>query len=292
MSDQSLRNSVPVALTIGGLDPSGGAGILADVRTFAAFGCFPTAVLTSVTFQNTSGVFGARHQSAADVREQSLPILRDFRVAGIKTGMLPTAEIIIEVARLLRASGLPQPVIDPVMQATSGDKLIDEDAVNSLINELFPLARVVTPNIPEAERLTGLSIRKVAEMAEAARVIRGLGARAVLLKGGHLGAQTAGGGQQEAAGETPQAETRAAVSGEAIDVLDDEGRVTVFREELVRGEVHGSGCTLSAAMAACLGKGMDLEDSVRAAKRFVTNLIRHSPRVGHGAMPLYIPPDS
>ena len=293
MSDQSLRNSVPVALTIGGLDPSGGAGILADVRTFAAFGCFPTAVLTSVTFQNTSGVFGARHQSAADVREQALPILQDFRVAGVKTGMLPTAEIIIEVARLLRASGLPQPVIDPVMQATSGDKLIDEDAVNSLISELFPLARVVTPNIPEAERLTGRSIRNEVEMAEAARMIRALGARAVLLKGGHLVAQVAAGRQQEAAGGTPQAETRAAVSGEAIDVLDDEGRVTVFREELVsRGEVHGSGCTLSAAMAACLGKGMDLEDSVRAAKRFVTNLIRHSPRIGHGARPLYIPPDS
>lgn len=261
----------PVALTIAGIDPSGGAGIFADIRTFAEFGCFPTAVTTSLTFQNTTGVFGVRNQSAEVVREQTLPIVADFTVAGAKTGMLPTTEVIAEVARLFREEALPAPVVDPVMQATSGDSLIDDEAVETLVNRLFSLARVVTPNIPEARRLAGFSIGSLEEMAEAAKVIRKLGARAVLIKGGHL-----------------QSWNRDNVVNEAVDLLDDQGRVTLFREELVSGvEVHGSGCTLSAAIAAGLAKGMQLEDSVRAAKQYVTELIRSSPSLGHGAKPLF-----
>lgn len=256
--------ALPIALTIAGLDPSGGAGVIADIRTFAAFGCFATAAITSLTFQNTRGVFGAEHQTAATVRAQVMPILEDFVLSGAKTGMLPTRDVIVEVARLFRETELPAPVVDPVMRSTSGHELINDDAVNCLIYDLFPLARLVTPNIPEAERLTGLTIYEESGMLLAARMIREMGARAVLVKGGHS-------------------------PGEAIDVLDNGGRVTIFRGELIAGvEVHGSGCTLSAAIAACLSKGMSLEDSIQAAKAFVNEAIRRSPAIGHGARPLFV----
>lgn len=267
------NDSILVAMTIAGVDPSGGAGVLADVRTFVAFGCFPTAAITSLTFQNTTKVFGVENQSAATVREQILPIVSDFPVAGLKTGMLPTREVISEVARLVREQGLPAPVVDPVMQATSGDSLIDDEAVECLVSELFPLARVVTPNIPEAERLTGLVIKNQSDMAAAAWVIRQAGARAVLIKGGHVL-------------ERRKADQENA--NEALDVLIDGDSVTIFRQEWIdAGEIHGSGCTLSAGIAACLAHGLDLEESVRRAKQYVTDLIRSSPRLGHGAKPLF-----
>ncbi len=264
---------VPVALTIAGIDPSGGAGVLADVRTFAAFGCFATAAVTSLTFQNTTGVFGALHQSAASVRAQVTPILEDFTIVAAKTGMLPTQEVIIEVARLFRTKDLPAPVVDPVMRATSGDDLIDDDAVDSMVHELLPLARVVTPNIPEAERLTGMKITSEEEMQQAAQEIRRLGARAVLVKGGHL---------------LGLRKRESGAPAEAVDLLDNEGQVTLFRAELVKGgEFHGSGCTLSAAIAAGLGQGSSLEAAVGAAKDFVTDAMRRSPVLGHGARPIW-----
>lgn len=248
----------PVALTIAGLDPSGGAGVIADVKTFTAFGCFATAAITSLTFQNTSGVYGAVHQTADTVRSQVLPVIEDSQVSGAKTGMLPTVEIIAEVARLFRETNLPAPVVDPVIRSTSGYDLIDDEALHALVNELIPLARLATPNIPEAGRITGLHITNEKEMLEAARLMREMGARAVLVKGGHL-------------------------TGEAIDVLDDEGRVTIFRAERIETRnTHGTGCTLAAAIAACLARGMDLENAVDAAKRFVADAIRSAPQLGHG----------
>src|SRR3954451_24816282 len=151
---------LPVALTIAGLDPSGGAGVIADVKTFTALGCFSTAAITSLTFQNTLGVFGAAHQTAETVRAQILPVVEDFRVAAAKTGMLPTREIILEVARLFREAALPAPVVDPVVRSTSGYDLIDDEALLALLAELVPLARLVTPNIPEAECIPGLKIEE------------------------------------------------------------------------------------------------------------------------------------
>jgi hydroxymethylpyrimidine/phosphomethylpyrimidine kinase len=252
----------PVVLTIAGLDPSGGAGIVADIKTIAALGCFPAAALTSITYQNTTGVFGAEHQTAATLRAQVEPIVQDLNVAGAKTGMLPTAEIVAEVARLFAEGNLPAPVVDPVVVATSGDVLIDDEAFQILKTKLFPLARVVTPNIPEAEKLAGFPIHTEADMRRAAETIQSLGARAVLVKGGHR--------------------------GDAVDILlSDDGTFTEFRSEYLDvGEVHGSGCTLSAAIAACLGKGMSLEEAVGAAKEYVTNDIRSASRIGRGAMPL------
>src|SRR5687768_17166035 len=258
----------PVVLSIAGLDPSGGAGIVADIKTISAFGCFPAAAITSITFQNTTGVFGAEHQTAATLRAQVEPIVQDLNVVAAKTGMLPTAEIVAEVARLFAEENLPAPVVDPVMVATSGDVLIDEEAIQILKTKLFPLAHIVTPNIPEAEKLVGFSIQTEPDMRRAAEAIQSLGARAVLVKGGHRPAKT----------------------GEAVDVLLSENGFVQFRSEYIdAGEVHGSGCTLSAAIAAGLGKGMTLEEAVNTAKKYVTDAIRalqSAPRIGHGAAPL------
>lgn len=258
----------PVVLTIAGLDPSGGAGVVADIKTIASFGCFPAAAITSLTFQNTTGVFGAEHQTAATLRAQVEPIVHDLQVAAVKTGMLPTAEIVAEVARLFAEESLPAPVVDPVVVATSGDVLIDDEAFQILKSRLFPLARIVTPNIPEAEKLTGFSIQSESDMRRAAEAIRSMGVRAVLIKGGHR-----------------------AGAAEAVDILlTEDGRFHEFRSELIDvGKVHGSGCTLSAAIAAALGKGMSVAEAVGAAKNYVTDAIRKlqsAPRIGHGAAPL------
>jgi hydroxymethylpyrimidine kinase/phosphomethylpyrimidine kinase len=258
-------NMMPVALTIAGFDPSGGAGVVADIKTFTAFGCFATAAVTSLTFQNTTGVFGATHQTAADVRAQVLPVIEDFRVAGVKTGMLPTREVISEVARLLRETHLQEAgaVVDPVVRSTSGFDLIDDDALAALKSELLPLARLATPNIPEAERITGLRIESEDDMRRAARQMREMGARAVLVKGGHLSA------------------------GDAVDLLDDAGEVQLFRAPRIETDAtHGTGCTLAAAIAACLARGLNLSEAVGAAKRFVTEAIRHSPQLGRGFSPI------
>ncbi|HYJ86903.1 MAG TPA: bifunctional hydroxymethylpyrimidine kinase/phosphomethylpyrimidine kinase [Pyrinomonadaceae bacterium] len=249
----------PGALTIAGFDPSGGAGVLADSRTFVAFGCSASAVITSITYQNSRQVFGAVHQSAEAIRDQIMPLL-EGSFACVKTGMLPTREIVNEVARLFRETDLPAPVVDPVIVSSSGQRLVEEEALERLIEELLPLARLVTPNIPEAERLTGIEIESEAGMREAAAAIRRMGPRAVLIKGGHL------------TGKDSVDE-----SEEAIDVLDNDGGVTVFRHRRVPNvELHGTGCMLSAAIAAGLGKGMSLEDSVATAKQFVWDAIRQS----------------
>jgi len=170
--------------------------------------------------------------------------------------------VIAEVARLFRETTLPAPVVDPVIRSTSGDDLIDDAALDALVNALIPLARLVTPNIPEAERMTGLRITNEHDMREAARLIRERGARAVLVKGGHL-------------------------AGEAVDVLDDDGRVIIFRGDRIKTQhTHGTGCTLAAAICACLAHKIDLGNAVDAAKRFVADAIRHAPQLGHGHGPI------
>jgi hydroxymethylpyrimidine/phosphomethylpyrimidine kinase len=212
------------------------------------------------------------HQTAETIRAQLEPLLESNSIACAKTGMLPTREVVSEVARLFRKGELPAPVVDPVFMSSSGNRLMEEDAIEILVSELFPVCRLVTPNIPEAEKLTGLRITSEADMRKAAAKIRQLGARAVLVKGGHL--RQKAGSRQQAAGQ--QAGGRQQEAGEgnttlSTDVLDDDGKVTVFSEKRVEGvELHGSGCILSAAIAAGLGKGMTLEESVASAKSFVS----------------------
>jgi len=267
-------NDRHVALAIGGFDPSGGAGIIADIRTFVHFGCRPTAAITSLTFQNSQGVFGAIHETAESLRAQILPIVKEFRVDAVKVGMLPTAELVHEVARLIREEQLPAPVIDPVMQSSSGHRLMEEEAFEVFVTELLPLSRLVRPNHPEAEKLAGMNIVGEEEMQQAAARIRELGARAVLVKGGHLKPESGVRSQESEWGSSPT--VREGVL-KATDVLDDAGTVTTLRGEWIDGpSVRGTGCMLSSAIAACLAKRMSLLDSISAAKEFVAAEIQNS----------------
>ena len=265
---EQLTTTLPVALTVAGFDPSGGAGVVADVKTFTAFGCFATAAVTSLTYQDTAGVYGAAHQPAEVVRAQVLPVVEDFRVAAAKTGMLPTREVIREVARLFRETSLPAPVVDPVVRSTSGYDLIDDAALAALRDELLPLARVLTPNIPEAERLCGMRIEDRSGMLRAAQALRRMGARAVLVKGGH---RFAAGGDDEAADL----------------LLEENGRALLLSTpRLASNSTHGTGCTLAAAIAACLARGLQLKEATATAKRFVTEAIRRAPGLGRGHGPV------
>ncbi len=250
-------------LTIAGHDPSGGAGILADIKTFAAFGCHGVAAITSLTSQNTVAVYGAAHQPGAVLRSQIEPVIADFGIAAVKTGMLPTAETIETAAMAIATHRLPHAVIDPVIRSTSGYDLIDDEAVRILVARLLPQAELVTPNMAEAERLSGLPVRDLDEMRRAAirihEICRG---SAVLVKGGHL----------------PEA---------ATDLLyDGRGEHLFTGEKISSRNTHGTGCTLSAAIAALLGTGYSLIDAITIAKRYVTRAILAAPGLGHGAGPL------
>jgi hydroxymethylpyrimidine kinase/phosphomethylpyrimidine kinase len=259
-------------LSIAGLDPSGGAGIIADLKTFAAFRCYGAAALTSVTFQNTQGVFGAESQSAASVRGQVAPIFDDFDVNAVKTGMLPTREIIDEIAAMAIEFGFRNLVVDPVVRSTSGFDLIDDAALKSLIEKLFPLASVVTPNAVEAERIVGFPIADVGDAARAARKMHDLGANAVLIKGGHLDLRQGG---------------SATGVREAVDLLFIDGVEHCFSAEYFETtSTHGTGCTLAAAIAASLAAGATLTDAVGNAKRFVNEAIRTAPNIGKGHSPI------
>ncbi|MEO7674322.1 MAG: bifunctional hydroxymethylpyrimidine kinase/phosphomethylpyrimidine kinase [Pyrinomonadaceae bacterium] len=259
-----------ICLTIAGLDPSGGAGIIADIKTFTAFDCFATAAIASITFQNTLGVFGAVHQSGETIRGQVEPVLADFDVAAVKTGMLPTVEVIEETARLLRSNNLQNVVVDPVVRSTCGFDLIDDAALNALIDMLFPLSAVVTPNIQEAERITGEKIETEADIERAARNIQSKGARNVLIKGGHF-------------------ETDTFIKKKARDYLFIGGEKTVFEAAYIdTTATHGTGCTLAAAIAANLALGKDLKEAVSISKAFVNEAIRTAPKLGHGHSPINI----
>ena len=255
-----------VCLTIAGLDPSGGAGTIADVRTFTAFGCAAAAAITSLTFQNTRGVFGAAHQTAAVARGQILPVVEEFTVAATKTGMLPTAEIIGEIAGIIAENELKNIVVDPVIRSTSGFDLIDDAALRELTEKLFPLADLITPNLPEAGRVTRMKIETETDIAEAARLMREMGAANVLIKGGHF----------------YEGERRKTKSGKktARDFLFVGGELTIFETEFVETTAtRGTGCVLSSAIAANLALGKSLPAAVEISKRFVHRLISEQSEV-------------
>jgi len=253
----------PVVMTIGGLDPSGGAGILADIKTIAALGCYGVAVVTSITFQNTRGVFGVSNQSAHDVRRQMNALLDDFDIAAIKTGMLPTRESVAEVASIIKASSIPIVVVDPVLKSTSGFELVESDAAGAIRADLFPLASVITPNVSEAQLLTGAEIRDLASTQQAARTILTMGPRAVLITGGDL------------------------TSDSSTDVLvDNNGLCTYTVDRVESRNTHGTGCTFASALACLLAKDEDLRDAIPIAKRYIVEGILSGPSVGHGNSPL------
>jgi hydroxymethylpyrimidine/phosphomethylpyrimidine kinase len=253
----------PITLTIAGSDSGGGAGIHADLKTFHAFGVFGTSAITAITAQNTIGVRAVHPVPLAIVRAQIDAVAEDLRPAAVKTGMLATAELVETVARGLVEHGLERYVLDPVMVATSGDRLLDTDAEGALVRELLPHAWLVTPNLHEARILTGHEIHTLSGMRAAAHVLVELGARAALIKGGHLARE------------------------EAIDLLWDGREERVWRRErLPARDTHGTGCTLSAAVTAGLARGATLPDAVDRAIRFVARAIATAPRLGAGHGPV------
>ncbi len=262
------NNDTKICLTIAGLDPSGGAGIAADIKAFSAFGCFPTAAITSITFQNTQGVFGAEHQTAQVVRGQLEPVFDDFEVSALKTGMLPTEEVINEVAKIISENDLSNLVVDPVVRSTSGFDLIDDRALRSLVENLFPRSDLITPNLPEAERIARMKISSEEDISAAAKKMHSLGARNVLIKGGH--------------GIDFQRK------GKASDFLfTGDGEPEIFEADFIQtSATHGTGCTLASAITANLALDKPLSEAIGIAKKFVTKAIRNAPNIGRGNSPI------
>jgi hydroxymethylpyrimidine/phosphomethylpyrimidine kinase len=250
------------ALTIAGSDSGGGAGIQADLKTFAALGVYGTSAITAVTAQNTLGVRGWEPISPALVVSQIEAVVEDIGADAVKIGMLATAAIVAAVDGAIGRLGLRRVVVDPVMIAKGGDRLLDADAVVAL-RALLAHAHVVTPNIPEAEVLAEMPVRTADDMHEAGRRILTLGPRVVLIKGGH------------------------ADGAESIDVACRAGGDFEVRGPRLPGpNTHGTGCTLSSAIAAFLAHGLSDEDAVRAARTYLEGAIRHAPGIGHGHGPL------
>jgi hydroxymethylpyrimidine/phosphomethylpyrimidine kinase len=251
------------ALTIAGSDPSGGAGIQGDLKTFAAHGVYGMAVLTALTAQNTRGVRGIHEVPAAFVRAQLDAVFEDMPVHAVKTGMLANAETVRAVVEVLAKRQPAQLVADPVMVAGSGDPLLEDDAVEGLAARLFPLATIVTPNVPEAERLCDWPIEGRDTMRAAAAALHERGANAVLVKGGHLGGD------------------------EVCDVLLAEDSFHEFREPRVDSpHTHGTGCALAAAIAALLARGTPLVEAVTRARAWVRRGIERATVLGGGCNPI------
>lgn len=252
-----------IALTIAGSDSGGGAGIQADLKTFHRFGVYGTSVITAVTAQNTLGVT-AVHPIPLDVVDGQLhAVATDLPPAAVKTGMLATAALVERVAGAIRAHGLRNLVVDPVMVATSGDRLLEEVAEGTIARVLLPLATLVTPNLHEARLLTGLPVEDEDGMVQAARRLVEMGAGAALVKGGHLD------------------------DGEAVDILFDGSAILRWRHRLVdTRHTHGTGCTLSAAVAAGLARKLPLEAAVSVAVEFVARAIANAPGLGGGHGPV------
>lgn len=253
---------VPVALTIAGSDSGGGAGIQADLKTFAALGVHGTSAVTAITAQNTVTVTDILELPVTLIRAQINAIVADFTIAGAKTGMLASADIIEAVSAALAVHKIRNLVVDPVMVAKGGARLLREDAVASLRTWLLPLAAIVTPNLPEAAVLLGRRVTTLEERRQAARDILALGPRAVVVKGGHA-------------------------EDDPIDIFwDGQEWAELPAARIATANTHGSGCVFSAAIAAGLAKGLEPLAAVREAKDFITGAIELSLELGHGHGPV------
>lgn len=249
-------------LTIAGSDSGGGAGIQADIKAMSANGVFAMSVITAVTAQNTEEVTEVFELPASVIAAQLDAVFDDFEVAAVKTGMLSSAEIIAVVAKMLKPQQVTNLVIDPVMMSKSGHPLLKPDAVEALKQDLIPLALVVTPNVHEAQRLSGIEITSVADARQAAKAIHKLGCRHVLIKGGHLLAER------------------------GTDLLYDGRFFSLYKGEFIdTPHTHGTGCTYASAIAAQLARGKSLPEAVQTAKVYITEAIRHALAIGHGRGP-------
>lgn len=251
----------PILLAIGGFDPSCGAGVAADLKTFAAHGCYGVAAITSLTVQNTQGVEAVHHTSSAELREQLEVLTKDSDIAAVKIGMLGNRANAVVISEFLDAHTFAHVVHDPVMRSSSDAELLDNAGVKYLAAELLKRSSVITPNIPEAEVLTGLSIKDVAGMEAAARQLVEMGAKAVIVKGGHM--------------------------ERAIDVVFDGKDVQALVGDKLKIEnTHGTGCTFASAIAAQLAVGRTLVEAATLAKAYVVKAIEKAYPVGRGRVPL------
>ena len=258
----SMRK-VPVAMSIAGSDSGGGAGVQADMKTFSALGVYGASTLTAITAQNTVAVTAVHELPVELIAAQIDAVVTDIGVDAVKTGMLSSSAIVETVARELERHGIENLVVDPVMVAKSGDPLLRDEAVESVRTRLLPLAALVTPNVPEAETLTGLKIESDDDVREAARRIVAMGARTVVVKGGHR-------------------------DGPATDLFFDGVEFTEFTSERFDTvNTHGTGCTFASAAAAGLAQGKPLLEAVALAKEYVTEAIRNSYPLGRGHGPVH-----
>src|SRR6202035_3338032 len=261
-----MSNHINVApnllLTIAGFDPSCGAGIAADLKTFAAHGCYGVAAITSLTVQSTEGVQAVHNTPSAELREQLEVLAKDCDIAAVKIGMLGNRGNAVVVAEFLDAHKFSHVVHDPVMKSSSGTELLDAAGIKFVATELLKRSTVITPNIPEAEILTGVTIKEIADMEAAARKIVEMGARAVIVKGGHM-------------------------DHRAVDVLFDGNEMVALAGDRVREEsLHGTGCAFASAIAAQLASGRPLREAAMLAKAYITKAIEKSYPTGKGRSPL------
>jgi len=251
----------PILLTIAGFDPCCGAGTAADLKTFAAHGCYGVAAITSLTVQNTQGVETVHNTPSAELREQLEVLVKDCDIAAVKIGMLGNRGNAVVIGEFLDAHKFAHVVHDPVMKSSSGAELLDAGGIKYVATELLKRASVITPNVPEAEVLTGLTIKEVADMEAAARKIVEMGARAVIVKGGHM--------------------------DRAVDVLFDGNEMIQLGGEKVKAEnTHGTGCTFASALAAQLAAGRGLLEAATLAKAYVMKAIEKGYPIGKGRVPL------
>lgn len=255
-------STIKQVLTIAGSDSGGGAGIQADIKALSANGVFAMSVITAVTAQNTEEVTDVFELPPSIIAAQIDAIFDDFEVAAVKTGMLSSAAIVEVVARMLKPQHVAHLVVDPVMISKSGHPLLKPDGIDAVKKLLFPLAFVVTPNVHEAQQLSGLQITSLGDARRAAKIIHGFGSAHVLIKGGHL------------------------LEERATDLLYDGRFFTVFKGAFIdTPHTHGTGCTFASALAARLARGQSLPDAVQGAKAYVTEAIRHGLAIGHGNGP-------
>ena len=258
-----MRNYKIPTLTIAGSDSSGGAGVQADLKTFSAIGTYGMSVITAITAQNTMGVFDVEELSRNIIKEQMKAVFEDIMPKAVKIGMVSSPEIILEIVDKLKKYKPETIVVDPVMISKSGYSLLRPEAKENLIKYLIPIAYLITPNVPEAEEITGMKIETVEDMKKAGNIILNMGPKYVLMKGGHL-------------------------EGDCVDVLIGKDMFEVFKGERInRKNTHGTGCTISSAITSHLALGHDIKESVRLSKEYITEAIRYSFDIGHGVGPVH-----